>query len=147
MHFRGNLFSNRRGFVIFGKAFLLLVMLQMTWEIDAKSFTRTSNENGTVMCATEDPSLVFGVHQLSVQSTGATCVPLGMYCAWKCNMESNCTNFNYREDIKRCELFFYTPSNCTSIQFCSHEQASTPSNNSNNTYFLRSFYLIDDCVA
>src|SRR6218665_223106 len=147
MHFRVNDFLRRRFFVISGKVFLLLVMLQLTWGIDSKPFTRTSNENGTVMCATDEPSLVFGVHQLAVQSTEATCVPLGMYCAWKCNMESNCTNFNYREDTKRCELFFYTPSNCTSIQFCSHEQASIPSNNSNNTYFLRSFYLILDCVA
>jgi len=122
MHYRGNLFLSRRGFAISGEAFLLLVMIQLTWGIDAKSFTKTSQENGTVMCATEEPSLVFEPHQLTVQSTEATCVPLGMYCAWKCSLEPNCTNFNYREDTNRCELFFYSPSNCTSIQFCTHSE-------------------------
>jgi len=121
MHFRVNVFLRRRFFVIYGKVFLLLVMLYLTWEINAASF-RFSNENGSVVCATEEPSLVFELHQLAVQSTGPTCVPLGIYCAWKCSLEPNCTNFNYREDTKRCELFSYMPSNCTSIQFCTHSE-------------------------
>src|SRR6218665_154658 len=122
MHFRVNLSLGRQGLVrpISCKAFLLLVVLQLIWDNDAESFTRTTNEHGTVMCATEEPSLVFEFDQLAGQSTGTTCVPLGMNCAWKCDLEPNCTNFNYREDIKRCELFFYTPSNYTSIRFCSH---------------------------
>src|SRR6218665_3571949 len=105
--------------------FLALVFKTGNSNIHVESFVKTTDVNGTVMCATEEPSLVFESHQLSVQSTGATCVPLEIYCAWKCSLEPNCTNFNYREDVKRCELFFYSPSNHTSIQFCSHEQANT----------------------
>jgi len=103
---------------------LLLTMVFITGESRTDSFVKTTDVNGTVMCATEEPSLVYDLNQLSVQSHGVTCVPPGVYCAWKCNLEQNCTNFNYIENIKRCELFFYTPSNCTSTQFCSHEQAN-----------------------
>jgi len=104
---------------------LIFAVVFITGKSNTESFVKTTDVTGTVMCATEKPSLAFEPQKLAVQSTGTTCVPLEIYCAWKCNLEPNCTNFNYREDVKRCELFFYSPSNCTSIQFCDHKQANT----------------------
>lgn len=73
------------------------------------------------LCAVEPPSEVVSVDELRVsllQQHGLAIIsdvsiPMEVLCAQICTAEPNCTDFNSRSDVKRCEMFFCRPTNCT----------------------------------
>src|SRR6218665_64542 len=87
----------------------------------ATFFEKTQYPNGTVTCALDKPSLVIPLDQLS---NGDTCVAPGALCALQCLQDSDCTNYNYRNDPRTCEIYHYTPTNCSSVIGCYHAEVS-----------------------
>ena len=120
---------------------ICLFLLALSIDVDVAHCDRsfkyrpTQNLNGTVMCALDQPSLVIPFDQLYSLPSGS-CSPIGVRCAWQCALDSNCTNFNYREDQGRCELFHYAPQNCSTVSKCNHLQVS------NNINIARLFKFI-----
>ena len=93
---------------------------------EAKAFKATRLINGTAVCAIEEPTVVIAFDQLSLLSGHFNaCVPSAAQCALQCTRDDNCTNYNYREDLGRCELFHYTPTNCSVTPGCNHIQVET----------------------
>jgi len=93
------------------------------WRAVVDAFDKTQYPNGTVSCAIDDPSLVIPLDQLSpLLSDQDACVAPGALCAMKCLQDSACTNYNYRGNIKACEIFHYTPSNCEIVMGCYHAE-------------------------
>src|SRR5688572_17098238 len=103
--------------------FLLIILIYAEAVNASKSFKYTQNLDEAVMCALDQPSLVIPFDQLPPLPSGS-CSPNGVRCAWQCTLDPDCTNFNYREDERRCELFRYTPNNCSMLQECRHLQVS-----------------------
>src|SRR6218665_563290 len=101
--------------------FLLVILIYAAESNSAKLFKYTRNVNGTVICALDQPSTVIPFDQLSSLPSGS-CSPMGVRCAWQCTLDQNCTNFNYREDQRSCDLFNYTPNICSTSQDCFHLQ-------------------------
>ena len=95
------------------------------WRAFVNAFEKTQDNNGTVTCAIDDPSLVIPLDQLSPSlSDPDSCVAPGALCATKCLQDSACTNYNYRAKIRTCEIFHYTPSNCAPVTGCYHAEVS-----------------------
>ena len=91
----------------------------------SKVFEKTHYDNGTVTCAIEDPSLFIPLDQLlPLLPDPVSCVAPGALCAMKCLQDSGCTNYNYRGNIRTCEMFHYTPSNCAIVTGCYHAEVS-----------------------
>src|SRR6218665_2345125 len=113
---------------------LLCLVLSASWT-DAKSFVKTVNTNGTGLCAVDAPSLTFNLESSSVPyslySNGSSnsCIPNRIRCAWSCNQQLRCINFNYNEETRQCDLYFYRPSRCAIVLSCTnsqvHEQSLT----------------------
>src|SRR6218665_62807 len=103
--------------------FLLVILVYAEKSNSAKSFKYTKYLNGTVMCALDKPSLVIPFDQLSPLPSGS-CSPIGVRCAWQCTLDPDCTNFNYREDQRSCDLFYYTPNICSISHECFYLQIS-----------------------
>jgi len=103
-------------------ALLLMSSLTCIWKpmAAAKVFEKTHYPNGTVTCALDKPSLVIPLDQLS---NGDTCVAPGALCALQCLQDPDCTNYNYRND-PTCEIYHYTPTNCSSVTGCYHAEVS-----------------------
>src|SRR6218665_586750 len=92
-------------------------------EVLAEWLEKTQNNNGTVMCAIDDPSFVIPLDQLSpLLSDQDACVAPGALCAMKCLQDPGCTNYNYRGKIRTCEIFHYTPSNYAPVTGCYHAE-------------------------
>jgi len=97
--------------------------LGSSWRPVVDAFEKTHNDNGTVTCAIDDPSLVIPLDQLlPLLSDQDSCVAPGALCAMKCLQDSACTNYNYRAKIRTCEIFHYTPSNCAIVAGCYHAE-------------------------
>src|SRR6218665_2201783 len=91
--------------------------------VDANTFKKTRNDNGSVTCAVDDPSLVIPLDELlPLLSDPDSCVAPGALCAMKCLQDSDCTNYNYRGNFRICEIFHYTPYNCIVVTGCYHAE-------------------------
>lgn len=112
-----------KGELVFCLSIILFLVDTADLMVAPKSFVKTFLVNGTTLCAVGDPSLVISVNQWSVIQNGfGSCIPNGVNCAWRCTQDPSCTNFNYKEDLGLCELFYYTPTVCTIKLGCSHSQ-------------------------
>src|SRR6218665_1956710 len=103
-------------------ALLLMSSLTCIWKPMAagKVFEKTQYPNGTVTCALDKPSLVIPLDQLSDVDS---CIAPGALCALQCLQDPDCTNYNYRND-PTCEIYHYTPTNCSSVTGCYHAEVS-----------------------
>src|SRR6218665_3649743 len=89
----------------------------------ANAFEKTHNDNRTVTCAIDVPSLVIPLDQLfSLLSDQHSCVAPGALCAMQCLQDHGCTNYNYRGKIRSCDIFHYTVSNCAVVTGCYHAE-------------------------
>lgn len=106
----------------------LLCLVLSASRTDAKSFSNTVNTNGTVLCAVDAPSLTFdlgsSISSLYSNGSGNSCVPNRIRCAWSCNQQMRCINFNYNENTRQCDLYFYRPSRCALVLSCTNSQVS-----------------------
>ena len=89
-----------------------------TPSVSEASFVAVTSSTGAILCSTEPPSSLFDVTMTSC----GTGLPPSVQCAARCSLVSNCTNFNYRDDLKQCQLYFYVPTVCTVQQTCTHFQ-------------------------
>jgi len=93
------------------------------WKVVVDAFEKTHNDNGKVTCATDDPSLVIPLDQLSpLLPDPDACMAPGALCALQCLQDPGCTNYNYRGKTRTCEIFHYTPSNCAEVTGCYHAE-------------------------
>jgi len=93
------------------------------WKVVVDAFDKTHNDNGTVTCAIDEPSLVIPLDELlPLLSDPDSCVAPGALCAMKCLQDSDCTNYNYRGNFRICEIFHYTPYNCVVVTGCYHAE-------------------------
>ena len=91
----------------------------------AECLQKTEDKDGTVTCAIDDPSLVIPLDQLSpLLPDPDSCVAPGALCALQCLQDPGCTNYNYKGNIRTCEIFHYTPSNCAPVTGCYHAEVS-----------------------
>lgn len=93
----------------------------------ARTFRKTRLCSSDILCADEVPSVILDADQLSNATMNSSyysnsCTSFGVLCSWECASDPGCTSFNYREDVRSCELFHYTPSNCSVTPGCSHLQ-------------------------
>src|SRR6218665_2498918 len=74
-----------------------------------KTFKSKRFPNGTVACANDNPTTVFTLNQTHPRGEcSESCTVYGMQYAWRCSQDDCCTNYNYREDLGKCEMFYYT---------------------------------------
>jgi len=121
-----------QGSAMFSPVFHCLIIfcigvLTTEWCItEAKDFKATRLINGTAVCAIDEPTVVIAFDQLSLLTGHSdACVPPAALCALQCTRDDSCTNYNYMEDLGRCELFHHTPTNCTIRPGCNHAQVET----------------------
>src|SRR6218665_703484 len=86
-----------------------------------KSFRLLSDSSEQSLCAMDIPSVSFTRDQLTVGFASDTRIPLPeTLCAWKCTNDLNCTSFNWKRTVGRCELFYYKPIACAIRCGCLH---------------------------
>lgn len=89
--------------------------------VTANEYKLSRFSDGTFACSIGKTS-----SQVPLQPIAAAgCVPAGVRCAWICAQDSRCTNFNLREDLDRCDLFYDLSTTCAVIPGCFHVQVST----------------------
>lgn len=92
----------------------------------SRNFQMTSMSNGSQVCSDDKPSVTLYLSELpSLDSMSNSCLPPSVRCSWECANVPECTNFNYETDPGRCELFYYTSTNCSVVSGCGHFQASS----------------------
>src|ERR1043165_491425 len=95
----------------------------MLWRNVVVAYEKTQDDNGTVTCAIDEPSLVIPLDQLSpLLSDQNSCVAPGALCALQCLQDSDCTNYNYQRNTRTCDIFHYIPSNCAVVTGCYHAE-------------------------
>lgn len=100
------------------------------------SFEPVSHDNGSAYCAVDVPTTVFPVSDI-VGIPDA--VPDAVRCGYACTGFVNCTSYNHKIGITTasnfnswdsvCELFTFTPHNCTTLlrsTNCVHYQVGEP---------------------
>lgn len=88
-----------------------------------KSYKKTQCSNGTVVCAEGSPTATIPLDQLyAIPSSSKSCLSPAVLCAWQCDQDLNCTNFNYKYYSGTCEMFHYTPTDCSITSGCHHVQ-------------------------
>src|SRR6218665_476144 len=84
------------------------------------------DSSGRSLCPIDSSSASFSSDQLAVAFPGSrTHHPGEMLCAWKCTNDVNCTSFNWKIGSGRCELYYYTPTNCSYSCGCLHFEVGT----------------------
>ena len=66
--------------------------------------------SGSPLCATSEPSIIQDGRSTIIVAAGL------------CTEQPNCIGFNYRVDLKSCQLFLYKPTAFGVIQNCLHFQ-------------------------
>lgn len=84
------------------------------------------DSNGRSLCPIIDcPSVSFSSSQLAIAfPTSPVHIPGEIQCAWKCTNDLNCTCFNWKGQSGQCELYYYTPANCSYSCGCLHFEVS-----------------------
>ena len=77
-----------------------------------KLFQRVTSSNGSSVCAVDKPSEAASVDP---ELDNSVCVPPSVRCAWRCTRQPNCTGYNYKDIVQKCELYLFAPTNFTSI--------------------------------
>src|SRR6218665_671189 len=94
-----------------------------------KTFKSTRFSNGTIACATDNPTKAFRLNQSQpCGECSKSCKVYGMQCAWLCSQDDGCTNYNYKEDSGMCDIFHYTPRNVSFVPGCYNFQVCTKCN-------------------
>ena len=85
------------------------------------NFRIISDSSGRSLCPVDSSSVSFSSDQLAIAFPGSGKHPPGeILCAWKCAKDVNCTSFNWKSGSGRCELYYYTPTNCSYSCGCLH---------------------------
>ena len=50
------------------------------------------------------------------------CVPPDVICGWKCREDRNCVEFNIKNDLQLCQLYYFRPTNFQQVDQCLHYQ-------------------------
>ena len=75
--------------------------------------------NGQAVCAVDEADQVLTSSDFT---TSTDCIPSVVQCSWQCKRNPNCTEFNYRPDVEKCELYFNRPSCFLPQANCQHFQ-------------------------
>src|SRR6218665_1682686 len=106
-------------FRIYQCLLVLYIWLLVMESRACKTFKSKRFPNGTVACANDSPTTVFTLIQTHpCGECSESCTVYGMQCAWRCSQDDYCTNYNYREDVGKCEIFHYTPRNVSLVPGC-----------------------------
>ena|SRR6218665_427262 len=108
---------------MYPRIYLCLLVLNMWLLImesyECKTFKSTRFPNGTIACATDEPTTVFPLNQNHpCGECSDSCKMYGMQCAWLCSQDDDCTNYNYREDNGMCDIFHCTPQHVSFVTGC-----------------------------
>ena len=76
-----------------------------TPSVSEARFEAVTSSIRSILCSTEPPSSMFDVTMTSC----GTGLPPSVQFAARCSLVPNCTNFDYRADLKQCQLYFYVP--------------------------------------
>ena len=76
-----------------------------------KLFQRVTSSHGSAVCAVDKPSQLVSVDPEVVNSF---CVPPDVRCAWQCARRPNCTGYNYKAVLPKCEIYPFSPTNIIS---------------------------------
>lgn len=93
----------------------------------SRSFRKTTDSNGYVLCATQQPSVVYDVSQMDlppINFDSASPPPPSALCSWKCSREPDCISFNWKVTTGECELFYSVPTECGISCDCVHYEVS-----------------------
>ncbi len=77
-------------------------------------FVPVRSANNSLLCATDPPSAVLSVADLSVGIPAG--VPEDVICGFGCTGYSGCKSFNYVQQQNapsRCDLYLYSPRHCS----------------------------------
>src|SRR6218665_201291 len=101
----------------------LHIWLLVIESYEYKTFESTRFPNGKVACATGNPTKAFRLNQNQpCGECSDSCKVYGMQCAWHCSQDDGCTNYNYKEDTRMCEIFNYPPRYVSFVTGCYHFQ-------------------------
>ena len=48
------------------------------------------------------------------------CIPRDVVCGWTCKKDPNCVEFNIRNDLQLCELYYSRPARFQKVDQCLH---------------------------
>ena len=82
-----------------------------------KSFSICNTTNGSVACAMDAPNKSISPRQFEI-----TCLAFDVRCAWECQVDPNCMEFNIRLNNQTCDLYYNQPRNYSSLNGCAHFQ-------------------------
>ena len=95
-----------------------------------KSFSICNTTNGSVACAMDAPNKIVSPRQFE-----RTCLAFDVRCAWECQVDPNCMEFNMRLNNQTCDLYYSQPRNYSSLDGCAHFQVSCKSLDRGIFYF------------
>ena len=98
----------------------LVLLMSVNTEAN-RMYTVAKTSTDDLLCAVETPDKVVLANQ-TIFVSGEKCVPEISLCGFQCNMEKNCTSFNYKNDSGTCELFYKQPRCFSSIAHCTFVQ-------------------------
>lgn len=125
-------------------ALLLVVATCLTIPLSVKGKTFRKLTLEASLCAVDQPSKTFPLEAVRTFSFGSMlCVPPNAMCAWVCNLEENCTGFNYNSTLDQCELFFYTPLNYAPSDLCAFYKVTIHA----NLFLLRGITMLSYCKS
>ena len=76
---------------------------------------------GIVDCAVDQPD-----KRVAMGPTAAStsCFGKDVLCAWKCQRDPSCLEFNLRSEAQTCDLYYSTPKNYQPMYDCTHFQVN-----------------------
>ena len=98
--------------------FFILWMLSPTLSQQVgrqKFFKQVHSLDGvSTPCASDKPACSFKVRAGRLDTSAS-----GVECAQRCTTDVDCVYFNYKSDVGLCELYDWTPRNCSNQSGCS----------------------------
>src|SRR5688572_7090133 len=89
------------------------------------SFGLLSDSSEQSLRAMDFASVSFSSDQLTASFPSDRLLSLSeILCAWKCTNDLNCTCFNWKRNVGRCELFYCKPTTFASTCGCLHFEVS-----------------------
>ena len=85
------------------------------YEERRRSFSACNMTDGHPGCALDVPNRTLPLDQWF---TGAACPAVG--CAWKCQMDRRCLEFNFHSNNMTCDLYYSQPTNYQTADSCTH---------------------------
>jgi len=81
-------------------------------------------QSGQQLCAVDAANETMSMDQLETIHAGTvpSMVPPQIHCAWRCTTIDQCLSASYRQDLGRCDFYYFTPkvfrvrANCMSFK-------------------------------